>query len=216
MFNGRRILNVITVVGAFASWVHADSLINNAAFSTLPSQGLNFSSPMGDYSVGAIPYWSESGTGGMGQWAPFGEFNSLPDGSIIAFSDGGIISQDVGPVVANTTYTVSVMIGVRLDQPVTDDGSAALLINGVRYYATGVTPTAGNWSKYTVTYTALPDDIGHIIALQLIGSGLNGAQGDFADVQVDATPEPSSLLLVGLCSILIMARRLISDLKSRT
>lgn len=221
MFKFPFIFCCVAIMGLVSATAQADSmLINNASFSTLPSGGLG--NP-GSYSIGAIPGWVEAGSAPIGQWQPSGEgvFNYLPDGSTIAYSDGGTLSQNIGSVQAGHTYTLDVTIGVRLDETGDTDASAALVVNGVSYYATGVAPLAGNWSVYTVTYSALASDVGHAIALQLIGSGANGEQADFANVQLvdDPVPEPSTLVLfgglLGFSSMLRLVQTVGAKLKTR-
>lgn len=203
-----------------ATPVLADSMvINNASFSTLPSGGgLTYGAASGPgaagvYSMGAIPGWTETGSGAMGQWQPLAnEFNYLPDGSTIAYSNGGIISQQIGTIQAGMNYTLTVSVGNRLDGYSSSDATAALLIDGVTYYATGVRAAAGDWSTYTITYSALSSDVGHVIAVELIEASSNGYQGDFANVDVtDAVPEPSTASFFGLLAVLCCANRLFGN-----
>ncbi len=194
----------------------ADTMvINNASFSALPSGGLTYgansgANAAGIYSVGAIPGWTETGSGTMGQWQPLSsEFNYLPDGSTIAYSNGGIISQQIGTVQQGMNYTLTVSIGTRADGLSSNDATAALLIDGVTYYASGIRASLGNWSTYTVTYTALQNDVGHAIAVELIEASSNGYQADFANVGVtDAVPEPSTGSFFGLWVVLCIAHRI--------
>jgi hypothetical protein len=179
-------------------------LLNNAQFANLPAGGLNYSNQDGSASVGAIAGWTETGSGGMGQYDPSSlVFNSLPE-TTVAYSNGGIISQDATTVQANEVYTLTVQLGDRIGLPET--GSIDLLVNGVTYQGVGTTPTPGNWSTYTVTYTAINPDVGAQIYIQLASSG---AQADFADVELsevdppDGVPEPGSMALCccGLAAI---------------
>jgi hypothetical protein len=206
-----RIVAALSTVSGFA-W--ADNIVlNNSTFSTLPPGG-------GAYSLGAVPDWTESGSGYFGQLTfPVGTFfNSLPTPTV-AFVTGGMLSQDAGAVQAGETYTLSVDVGTRLDEPNT--ASIALLVNGVTYAGSGTSPTPGNWSTYTATYTALAPDVGAQIYVELIGSGY---EANFTDVQLtdnggafssgdDAVPEPSTLALAlaGAAAVYIGKRRRGSD-----
>ena len=203
----RGIAALICAVGslALAAGAHATSItVINPSFETLPGGGLPVSCGTGcSYNVGAIPGWSNSGT--TGQFQP-GEptnttfFNvTASDGTpTVAFTDAGTISQTVGATVqTGDVYTLMVDIGFR--KIAAFDGTVDLLINGVRYVATGSAPSQGNWSTYTATYTGLAADAGKSITIEL---GTTGIEGDFDDVRLSdnalaATPEPGSLVLLG-------------------
>jgi hypothetical protein len=180
-------------------------VVSNFSFETLPVGGL----PIGcsgtgcDFSVGAIPGWTNSGD--SGQFHPGNNtiyFNSIPDGNTVAYSNnaGGVISQSVGTVAAaNTAYTLQVDLGFRNDG-LDSLGIAQLLIGGAPINATGVAPTIGNWSTFTATYNSVAADIGKTLTIQLIATG---SQSDFDNVRLDASaptaaPEPASTSLVVL------------------
>jgi hypothetical protein len=186
--------------------------ITNFSFENLPVGGLT--NPCGagcsySFNVG-IPGWISSG--GQGQLEPGAVpvFNSVPDGTVVAFSNGGTISQTVGPIVQlGVVYTLLVDLGKRSDTPFTS--SAALLINGNTYAATGATPTSGDWSTFTATYTGLAADVGQAITIQL---GASGVQGVFDNVRLDdslrtTTPEPGvmSMFAGGLGAMVLLSRR---------
>ncbi len=191
--------------------------VSNPSFETLPGGGLPFGCGTGcSYSESAIPGWTESGGGGAfsGQFQPgsssgnFAYFNSVPNGITVAYSNGGTISQTVGPTVQNgVTYTLTVYIGLRNDgYPL--DGTADLELGGTVCDATGTAPALGNWSVYTAQCTGNSGNAGEPIVIQLNSSG---AQGDFDDVMLSAstTPEPASFLLfgTGLLGIAFIARK---------
>jgi hypothetical protein len=95
-------------------------------------------------------------------------------------------------------------IGHRNDYPAT--GIADLLINGVKYFATGTPAPAGNWSTYTATYTGTAADAGDSITVQLNASG---AQGDFDNVRLtdnlNSVPEPGFGVILGLGFVALIA-----------
>src|SRR5262249_946431 len=106
--------------------------VANLSFETLPPGGLpNSCNGTGCvYSVGPIPGWTNSGI--CGQWQPGNNtlfFNYIPDGSTVAYSSdpGGTITQTVGTVAPNTTYTLRVDLGLRSDG-YDSLGTVALLI----------------------------------------------------------------------------------------
>jgi hypothetical protein len=135
---------MLFVSSAFADVVAAD----NSSFETLPAGGLPFDCGTGcSYSVAPIPGWAAVGSFGQFQPGPPATttyFDSVPDGITVAYSNGGTISQTVGPTVQNgVTYTFTVDVGARNDYPF--DGSAALVFGDrVCDTATGSAPALGN------------------------------------------------------------------------
>jgi len=191
--------------------------VTNFSFETLPGGGLNQtgSNCSNTYSVGAIPVWIESGPGPSGQFNPGTPgciFNSVPNGSIIAYTNDGTLSQTVSAtVVTGNTYTLTVFEGTRADCCTAGGDTADLLVNGVQYFATGTVATAGNWTQWTATYTGLAADAGDSITIQLGGTG---NQADFDDVTLSyttpsAVPEPAylTLLAAGLGGMMMVVRR---------
>lgn len=193
---------------AIANLASAASVsVTNPSFETLPPGGLNLACGTAcAYSTGGvIPGWTTSSTS-SGEFSPgplsnTTFFNTIPDGSTIAYMDAtGTITQLVGTVAAaNVVYTLLVDIGNRKDQPAT--GSVQLLFAGnSAVNATGVAATDGNWSTFTATYTTTAADIGKAITIQLSSGGV---EGDFDNVRLDATstaatPEPTTIGLFGL------------------
>jgi hypothetical protein len=199
---------VLTVGSAVANPI----FVNNFSFENLPVGGLPNACGAGcSYSFSTpIPGWTNGAGSGQFQPGASGVFNSIPDGTTIAFSNGGTITQTVAPTVQlGVTYTLMVDLGKRSDLPFLS--AAALLINGNTYAATGVVPTSGNWSTFTATYTGLAADVGQAITIELIA---NGAQGNFDNVRlsdslVTPTPEPGmmSMLVGGLGAMVLLTRR---------
>ncbi len=173
----------------------------NPSFETLPAGGLSVSDTRGPYSPqgSPIPDWVTSGL--TGQWAPNGAILG-PDpgaGTVVAYSNGGTISQVVGPtVVAGGIYTLTVDIGARTDVP--SLGLAVLVIGGSTLVpATGVPATAPGWSTYTATFTGTATTAGDSIGILL---NSNGVQGDFDNVKLTATgtaavPEAGAATIYG-------------------
>jgi hypothetical protein len=192
----------------------ASLTVSNPSFETLPAGGLPTTCGTGcAYDVGAITGWTNGGSTGQFQTgAPtnttYMNTRSSDGTATIAYDDSGTISQTVVDTVqTNVVYTLMVDLGVRIGLPFT--GSADLLINGHTITATGTTPTSGNWSTFTATYTGLAADAGDAITIELKSSG---AQAEFDDVRLSSnaaapTPEPASLTLVGL-SLAALVQRL--------
>lgn len=141
-----------------------------------------------------IPSWNMTG-GQTGQWI-VGGYNGNPsayDGSVLAYTNGGAIWQDVMTASPGVTYTLDVEILHRTDASMT--GVAQIEVGGfVVATATGTDLGPGTWSDWMAVYTATGADAGQTVTILLSGSG---GQADFDYVRFDATPEPGSLLLLG-------------------
>ena len=172
------------------------------------------------YSIGPIAGWTETGPGPAGQFnpgAPGCIFSSIPAGSLVAYTNGGTISQTVAAtVVPGDTYTLTVFQGTRADCCDAGGATEDLLINGTQYVATGTLATAGNWNQFIATYTGLAADAGDSITIQLSGTGI---QANFDDVTLSyttsgangpsAVPEPAhlSVLAGALGGLMLLVRK---------
>jgi len=204
-------------VSAGAAW--ADGVpVANGSFQT--ANTLNVSCGSGcAYNAGPIPDWTVTGTGGSFQPSSTYFNLPLPEGSIVAYSDGGTISQILGATVQpDSTYTLSVYVGDRLDGYVTnysialDDGSTTLCSSPT---ASNGAITPGTFADVTLTCstgaTVTPGDLAIVLT-----SG--GQQIDFDGVALNvvSTPEPASYLLlcIGLGSMLVFYRHRRAGLSS--
>jgi DNA-directed RNA polymerase subunit K/omega len=103
----------------------------------------------------------------------------------------GDIYQDVGPLQANTRYTLTVAIGSRADR-LNSPGIIAL-VNGSDQTGTvlasggGLPSTQNTWKNYTVSFTSGSSVSGDLtIMLSVMGNGT--IQADFDNVQLTAVP----------------------------
>jgi hypothetical protein len=131
--------------------------IVNSSFETFPLTGLSGCGTGCAYETGTVSGWTVTGASGeFRPGPPSGTtkyFNFVPDGTTVAFSNGGSLSQVVGATVeVGTIYSLTVLVGERKDRP--NPGTEALVINGQTYLATGTLPTlnSGGWSDFEVTY----------------------------------------------------------------
>ena len=151
------------------------------------------------YNFGPIPGWSNTGSTGSFQTSS-AYFNlPLPDGNILAFSNGGSISQTLTGIslLANSTYTLSVDVGRRFDVIAANyslslyDGSTVLCSTS----DSNASIAAGSFIDVTLTCTT-----GASVPAGFLGIVLNGEgrQIDFDNVRLDvvSTPEPSVLVLM--------------------
>lgn len=209
MTNFVRLASVAALVAFGAPAMAASNItVVNASFETLPQGGLPFGCGAGcSFSDGSIPGWTTSGANGQFQPGTAGFYNFVPDGLTVAYSNGGTISQTVGvTAVAGTTYTLTTAFGVRND--IGNPGSTRLLVGANSILATGLLPTAGNWSTFTASYTATLADAGSLIAIELASPG---AQGGWDNISLtgSAVPEPGTwaLMIAGFGMIGFAARR---------
>jgi hypothetical protein len=184
--------------------LYADSTIpvQNASFElfnplTVPCAGPGACA----YNSGPIPGWTIAGQGGS--WQPSTSYFNLPlsdGGKIVAYTNGGTISQTLTgiSVLANTTYTLSVFVGNRLDgftntySIALDAGSTVLC----SFSGSSSTIAAGTFADQTCSFPS-----GSVIPsgdLSIVLTG-GGPQSDFDNVSLttSSVPEPSSVLLIG-------------------
>jgi hypothetical protein len=154
------------------------------------------------YNFSGIPDWIS--TGFTGSFKPVGYFSSVPDGSLIAYTNGGTLSQDLGVGLApNTAYTLSVDVGDRAD--LNGPYSISLIVGGVTmctFADTSASIPGGTFANETCSFgTGSSVPLGDLVVLLGGGSG----QAEFDNVRV-STPEPASvgLLAFGLFSVALI------------
>lgn len=160
------------------------------------------------YNFGPIPGW----TGG-GSFQPSSVYLNLPlpDGNVVAYSNGGSISQTLGvSLLPNSTYTLSVFVGDRLDNENTSY-SLSLLAGSTTLCTFGglnsaITP--GTFADETCTYHSGASVPTGDLSIVLTSAG---TQTDFDNVSLDVAsvvvPEPSSmaLLAAGLLGVALLS-----------
>jgi hypothetical protein len=189
------------------------------ADSTIPIQNASFetTNPLTNpctgtcaYNLGPIPGWTTVGV--AGSWQPSSSYFNLPlpDGNIVAFSNGGTISQTLTgiSVLANTSYTLSVFIGnsfvgyTNTYSIALDAGSTVLC----SFSGSSPTIAAGTFAQQTCSFPS-----GSVVPsgdLSIVLTG-GGPQAVFDNVTLTSSvPEPSSVLLIGsglLFMVLLLA-----------
>jgi hypothetical protein len=159
---------------------------------------------------GPIPGWTITG-GQTGSWQPSSTYFSspVPDGSIVAFSNGGTISQTLSAsLVPYMTYKLSVAVGNRLDGLTTNYTIALYAGNMLLSSITGsngVIPL-GTFQDESFSYFSGSTPPSGPLGIVLSSSGI---QSDFDNVRLTATPEPGSLALLatGLGLMILVLRR---------
>ncbi len=135
----------------------------------------------------------------------------VPDGSNTAYlNPGGSFSQDVGPLLANSTYDFTVYVGERNDIglpsysiQLLDASTSAVLASGIPS-----PPAPGHFVNFPLTFdsASFPADVGNDILIEFSAPFVSTvAQVNFDDVTLsysaDGTspvPEPATLALLGL------------------
>jgi hypothetical protein len=197
----------VLVLSSITSPAFADSVpIQNASFETTSS--LIACGAGCFYNLGPIPDWTTTGV--AGSWQPTSAY-SVPDGSFIAYSNGGTISQTLAAtVLPDATYTLSVDIGHRPDGLANNYMIALFAGNtllGSESGSNGTIPL-GTFMDESFSYTsgALPPSGNLDIVLTS-----DGPQIDFDNVQLNVAPVPEpgslSLLAVGLGLAFFVLRR---------
>ena len=200
-FTLRFLLLSLLVLGCISAPVWADSItVQNGTFAT--TNPLNISCGPGcAFNVGSIPGWTVTGVAGSWQVGSGIYSQPVPDGGIVALANVATISQTLTgtQLMPNTTYTLSVDVGHRLDGFGTDYVLAlyagTTLLNSLS--GSSFLIDAGTFADKTVSYTSGAKVVSGDLRIVLTSGGI---QSNFGDVQLTdtaATPEPSSLLLLG-------------------
>jgi hypothetical protein len=163
------------------------------------------------YNSGPIPGWTTMG-GQAGSWQPNSTYftSPVPDGSIIAYSNGGSISQTLSAsLIPNMTYTLSVAVGDRLDPGFTTTYTIALYAGSILLSSiTGSNATipSGTFQDESLSYHAGAAPLSGQLGIVLTSVG---PQSDFDNVRLTATPEPGTLALMatGLGLMFLVLRR---------
>jgi hypothetical protein len=205
--------NLICLLALAGSLGAAPVTVNNFSFEDFNPLDLNCAGTNCAFNLQPIPGWTTTADAGSfrpGNPSNTDYFDFIPDGAIVAYSNGSPISQVVGTVAADTTYKLLVDVGNRKEQNAA--GSVALVVDGIFYNASPVAIAEGGWSTFSVDYTSSPGDVGSPLQIVLAASGF---QGNFDNVRLSRTespidntpvPEPAGLGAAGL-ALLVAARR---------
>jgi hypothetical protein len=164
-----------------------------------PVEVLNpsFESPIltpGGFIIGAFDGWETTATAGV--LYPVETYFNLPvpDGNQVGFAnyDVGQLAQTLSATLqSNTTYTLTVYVGKRLDccNPST---YSVELYAGTELLGSESSqdPAAGDFAVSTVTFTSGDPDPLEGLPLQIVFKSTTQGQVAFDNVSLDATPVP--------------------------
>lgn len=128
-----------------------------------------------------------------------------PEGSNVAFSSNRTFFQYVdAELTANTTYTLTVDVGNRLDEPYYGYRLDLAANNGIvnttiARDTTSAAPSPGSFDTATLVFTPDADhsQLGNQLVILLYGFSIGDSQTCFDNVRFEATqvPEPSTIAL---------------------
>ena len=218
MFRTKMVLGCVffTLLALVAAPTWADGIpIQNADFETFGP--LILSDSGGIFNAWGIPGWTSTGGTATGSWQPNSTSftSSLPSCCTVGYTNGGSISQTLAgvTVLADTSYTLSVFVGNRL-QGFTGDYTIALWAGSTTlcsFSGNSASITAGTFADETCTFQS-----GAVVPTGDLSIVLtsNGQPGVISQLDVDnvsvITPEPGSLALTALgllCGCLVFAFR---------
>ena len=186
-----------------------DDIANNTNSNSAPS----------GWSVtgGSGSYLDRNGSGGFND-----QIDPTPDtgdSEQMAWSNGGDFFQLTGTAIAaNTLYTLTVDMGDRTNLGF--PGAELRLGSGAPFGSNLLTPTvvsntiptngagpSDGWQTWTTTFTTGASPVAGNLRVELLNTG--GTQPLFDNVRLDATaiPEPSTVMLSTMASLLLLRRR---------
>jgi len=199
----------------FATAHAAPIAIGDPSFEGVALTPGNFTS--GSYAANS---WNSNANGGIFRPTASNYPGGVPDGVNIGYAGGSAVIDQLlnANLTVNTTYTLSVSVGNRLDAPHNDGYSIQLLAGGAVLNGTTTLPgpAQGQFALATDVYTAGAGDphLGQPLEIKLISSATGQVSFDNVTLDASPVPEPSGLaLLVAVGTCVFFSRRQWSEVK---
>ncbi len=165
----------------------------------------------GQYAPGS---WNSNANAGVFRPTAINYPGGVPDGVNVGYSSASAAIDQVlsATLAANTTYTLSVDIGNRLDGPHNDGYTIQLLAGGTLLNGTTVlpSPALGSFVAATDTYKAGAADplLGQPLEIRLISVATGQTSFDSVSLIATPVPEPTGLALLATAAAgVVIARR---------
>jgi len=143
-----------------------------------------------------------------------GSIGTMTGRNIMFTNGGGVMSQTTAEsITVGQQYTLTVAIGQRDVGGHSFGGYTIALWDADSLLAAASSNTvpggvAGNFADVALTYTSLTGDSGNLrIFLTNNAAGSGSRVTEFDNVRLDAVPEPSSAILIGLAGLVFSQRR---------
>jgi hypothetical protein len=160
--------------------------------------------------VYAANSWNSNANGGIFRPTASNYPGGVPDGVNIGYAGGSAVIDQLlnANLTVNTTYTLSVSVGNRLDAPHNDGYSIQLLAGGAVLNGTTTlpAPAQGQFVLATDVYTAGSGDphLGQPLEIKLISTPTGQASFDNVTLDASPVPEPSALVLLAAAAACIV------------
>jgi hypothetical protein len=187
-----RVKNLLLVAGtAFVALGTTEMLSVHAAPISITNPSFEQPSvPKGSYTIEKITGWSVINTSSSGVFNPSStSFNSVPDGSQTLYSNGATVFQQLPATLApNTTYTLRLQVGRRLDYTNFPGFTVELRAGNTVIASANQTmvplPAPGKFVPLTLSFTT-PSNVPQGQKLEIRLKSV-GAQTNFDNVKLDA------------------------------
>jgi hypothetical protein len=177
----------------------AANLIANGSFESPAANATWAVAPGGSYSYISPTYWQATARAGPSKPTTLAFPLGAPDGLQIGFtgddvSPGTLFQNVPAALEAGITYTVSGLVGSRLDYAGSGIIFLATASGSVLAGSGSISPPLGTFSEVSFSFSPLANEprIGQQLRVVLQRSG--GHQANFDDIRLTMTPEPASFV----------------------
>jgi hypothetical protein len=195
-----------------ATSVNAANVVMNGDFSSNAALVSNYPGYRGGLNPAEIDNWTSLGTTGIngdstGIAQPFAPADHGAVTDFVFLQNSGAVVTQIMSLTANTTYDISFLAANRNGNTLAS-GRVLVADDSATYYDSGfnIWGTAGFQAVATQFVTGASFD--GAVVLTLSNDSLPGDNTvDYSNVVIEAVPEPTSLALLGMGSVLLLRRR---------